>query len=129
MEIESQGWFDVNPDEHTMICCVACLKSKRKRHKFNAVKAECDGIKFSSKAEKAFYLRLKYEKQEGKVLFFLMQVPFSLPGKVKYIVDFQVFYSNGEVAFIDVKGVETPMFRLKKKQVEELYPITIETVK
>lgn len=38
------------------------------------------------------------------------------------------FHADGEVLFVNVKGRETEMFRLKKRQVENLYPITITTV-
>lgn len=65
----------------------------------------------------------------GEVIFFLRQVPFDLPGGTKYFADFQVFYADGTVSFVDVKGVSTQMFIMKKKQVESLYPITIEVVK
>lgn len=100
----------------------------RNRHKFHAKPCESDGIKFASKKERSYFHALKILQEKGEVLFFLRQVPFFLPGNTKYVCDFQVFYSNGEVAFIDVKGVETPMFILKKKQVEDLYPIKIEIV-
>lgn len=124
-----QGWHNINTISLTMICGVECLFKKRKRHKFNAKQSESDGITFSSKAERAYYNRLKLLQQSGEVLFFLRQTPIHLPGNTKYLVDFQVFYADGTVAFIDVKGMSTPMFVLKKKQVEDLYPITIEIVK
>ena len=57
---------------------------------------------------------------------FLMQVPFHLPGGVKYLLDFQIFWANKEISFVDVKGVRTDVYKLKKKQVEQLYPIVIE---
>ena len=99
------------------------------RHKFGAVRCESDGIKFSSKAERAYYNKLNILKSSGEVLFFLMQTPFRLPGNTKYVIDFTVFYADGTVSFIDVKGMSTPMFIMKKKQVEDLYPIKIEVVK
>jgi len=96
------------------------------RHKYNAVRTELDGIKFSSKKEAKYYLELKLRKSAGDVLFFLMQVPFRLPGGVKYVCDFAVFKSNGEVDFIDVKGFRTAMYSLKRKMVEEIYaPVKI----
>ena len=55
-----------------------------------------------------------------------MQVPFHLPGNVKYVVDFQVFMTDGTVKFIDVKGHRTPQYIAKKKMVEALYPVEIE---
>lgn len=99
------------------------------KHKFHAIPCKADDINFSSKAERAYYIKLKMLQITGEVLFFLMQVPFRLPGKTKYVVDFQVFYSDGTVDFVDVKGVETEVFKLKKRQVEEIYPIKITIVK
>lgn len=101
----------------------------RPRHKFGAVRTEANGRTYASKAEARYAAELELRKRAGDVLFWLEQTPFRLPGGVKYVVDFTVFTVSGEVHFVDVKGVETPMFVLKKKQVEELYPITIEVVK
>jgi len=95
------------------------------RHKFNAVRCESDGFKFASKKERKRYLELKELRKAGEVELFLMQTPFHLPGNTKYVCDFQVFWNNGTVTFEDVKGIKTPVYSLKKKQVEELYPITI----
>ena len=99
-----------------------------RRHKFNAIRTEVDGLKFASKKEARYYEDLKLRVQSGEVLFFLMQVPMHLPGNVRYRVDFQEFHADGTVHFIDVKGRITPMYTLKKKQVEALYPIKIEEV-
>lgn len=100
------------------------------RHKYSAVKTERDGITFSSKAEAVYYERLKLLKASGQVVQFLRQVPFHLPGGVRYVCDFLVFWADGNVEFIDVKGMETESFRAKRKVVEQLYaPIVITTVK
>jgi len=98
------------------------------RHKFNAIRTERDGIKFPSKKEARHYDELKLRQKSGEVIFFLMQIPFHLPGGIKYVVDFAEFRSDGTVHFIDVKGMETPIFKLKRKQVEVLYPIKIEVI-
>ena len=95
------------------------------KHKFRATPCESDGIKFSSKKEAARYAALKLLQQNGGVLFFLRQVPFHLDGGVKYLVDFVVFWSNGDITFEDVKGFKTPMYIMKKKLVEAKYPIKI----
>jgi hypothetical protein len=94
-------------------------------HKFHAIRTELDGIKFDSKKEAKRYQALLLLIKAGDVLFFLRQVPFHLPGNVKYICDFVIFWTNGEVTFEDVKGMKTAMYILKKKQVEALYPIEI----
>lgn len=98
------------------------------RHKFNAQRTEANGIKFDSKKEARYYQALLIRVRAGQVLFFLRQVPIDLPGNVKYRVDFQEFHADGSVHFVDVKGMETKEFKLKKKQVEALYPFEIEIV-
>ncbi len=99
------------------------------RNKYNAVKTQRDGMNFDSKAEARYYDDLLILKRSGVVVFFLRQVPFDLPGKVKYRCDFQVFYLDGHVEFIDVKGYITPSFKRNKKMVEQLYPVEIIIVK
>lgn len=99
-----------------------------RKHKFNAQPAHRDGQRFDSLKEARYYDQLKLRQQAGEVITFLRQVPFHLPGGVRYVVDFQVFYADGTVAFLDVKGMETPMFKAKKKMVEAVYPVEIEVV-
>lgn len=99
------------------------------RHKYNAVRDECDGYKFHSKAEARYYRMLKLRRDTGEVPVFLMQVPFVLPGGVRYVVDFLEFHADGTVHWIDVKGRDTRASINKRKQVEALYaPIRIEVV-
>ncbi len=73
-------------------------------------------------------MQLKTRQSAGDVIFHLRQVPFHLPGNVKYVVDFVLFNVDGTVDFVDVKGMKTPMYILKKKMVENLYPISIKEV-
>lgn len=95
------------------------------KHKFRAIATELDGIKFASKKEAKRYRELKILQQSGELLFFLRQVPFHLPANVKYICDFLCFWDDGTVTIEDVKGIKTPMYILKKKQLEVIYPIRI----
>jgi len=99
------------------------------RHKYNNTEVRVDNRKFASKKEAAYYEHLKKEQESGRIVFFLMQCPFHLPNNVKYIVDFVEFHSDGTVRFVDVKGMITDKFKLKKSWVESLYPVTIEVVK
>ncbi len=101
---------------------------QRFKHKFNAQRTELDGIKFASKKEANYYGELKIRQAAGLVLFFLRQVPFHLPGNIRYVVDFAEFLSNQEVRFVDVKGYKTDMYKLKVKQVKDVYGVTIEEV-
>jgi hypothetical protein len=100
-------------------------KKVAKRNKYNAVKTKVDGITFDSKKEASYYRQLKMAVEEGEIQYFLRQVPFDLEGNVKYRVDFMVVCNDGTIDYIDVKGHRTPVYILKKKQVEALYPVTI----
>lgn len=95
------------------------------KHKFHAKRTEVEGIKFSSKKEAKRYNILKSLQNVGEILFFLRQVPFHLPGGVKYVCDFLIFWASGEVTIEDVKGFKTESYKAKKKMVEALYPIEI----
>jgi hypothetical protein len=101
------------------------MQNKRITHKFRAIRTEFDGIKFASKKECKRYTELLTLKKLEKIQLFLRQTPFHLAGGVKYICDFVVFWSDGEVTFEDVKGVKTPVYIAKKKMVEATYGISI----
>ena len=98
----------------------------RHRHKYGAKRTECDGIKFPSKLEAKHYRLLKDWVEEGKLAFFLRQVPLHLPGGTKLVVDWVLFTTDGEVRFVDSKGYQSPEFKIKKREVEAIYPIEIE---
>ncbi|WP_258090801.1 DUF1064 domain-containing protein [Serratia liquefaciens] len=93
--------------------------------KYGNKKTVVDGFTFDSKKEASYYGLLKVKQRAGDVVMILRQVPFHLPGGVKYVADFIVFYADGIVEVIDVKGVRTAEYRIKKKLVEHHYPITI----
>jgi hypothetical protein len=95
------------------------------RHKFKAQRCRQDGFKFASKKELKRYNELKILQQTGEVKFFQRQTPWHLPGGVKYVLDFQVKWSNGNDTYEDVKGYKTPLYLTKKKMVEAIYPIRI----
>lgn len=93
--------------------------------KYRAIRTEYNGTMYASKAEAAYAAKLDLLIRAGEVRFYLEQVKFKLPGKVKYLLDFQVIKTNGEIEWIDVKGFMTPISKLKIKQVEEIYKINI----
>lgn len=100
-----------------------------KKPKYNAQITKSGDKVFSSKLEASYFRHLEVLQKTGEVLFFIRQTRFDLPGSIKYFLDFTVFYCNGEVEFIDVKGFDTDISKLKRKQVEDLYPIEIIIIK
>ncbi len=99
---------------------------KPKSSKYRAVPTVVDGIRFDSKAEAEYYRRLKLHNIQ-----FIRQPSFDLPGGVKYRADFFRFstYGSDPIEVIDVKGKDTAISKLKRKQVEELYGIKIHVMK
>lgn len=110
-----------------MLAALLLWETMQHKHKFNARPTEFNGIKFASKKEAEYYRQLLTRQRIGEVIFFLRQAPFHLPGGVRYVVDFIEFLADGTVHFVDVKGMETDTYKIKKKIVEATYPIEIET--
>jgi hypothetical protein len=62
------------------------LTKPRVRHKFNNAIVKKDNLNFASKKEAAYYDHIKELREKGDIVFFLFQVPFHLPGGIKYIL-------------------------------------------
>lgn len=113
----------------------------RRYSKYNAKKVEIDGIKFDSKAEGEYYLHLKQQVTERQILGFerqkrmLLQEGFNVEGvkgKIRpifYVVDFIITENDGTLTYVDVKGMETDVFRLKKKLFMKRYNTALLKVK
>ena len=113
------------------------IKHQFKRSKYNVgltakgrLARTVDGIVFDSLKEAQFYreLKIRRDNRDGDVLFFHRQVIFDLPGGTIAKIDFQVFYCDGTIEYIDVKGRRTKSYIRNKKQIEALYPISIREV-
>lgn len=81
------------------------------RSKYGAVKTIADGIKFDSKAEAEYYLHLKLS---GVKIIELQPKLYFTKAKILYKPDFLI-EENDIGIYIDVKGLETPIFKLKKR--------------
>jgi len=100
------------------------------RHKYNAQPTEVDGMKFGSKKEAAYYRQLNILQKSGEIVGFFRQTPLHLPGNIKYVMDFFVFYSNGTCEGIEVKGFETKIWKIKQKLIKTHYPwVNVKIVK
>lgn len=99
------------------------------RHKYSNKITECGGKKFHSKLEAKYYNQLMLRKKSGEVVFFLMQVPLYIDAGVTMVIDFVEFLSDGSIEFVEIKGVETPLYIAKKKLVESKYPFKIKVLK
>lgn len=100
--------------------------------KYGNQKVTVDGIKFDSKREASYYLYFKGLERAGTISDLQLQtkLDFKIDGKhiFFYRPDFEYNDEFGH-HYIDVKGVETPIFKLKKKIIEASYKIKIEVLK
>ena len=101
------------------------IKRKSAMTKYRAVKTEVDGIIFDSKKEAARYKELILLEKSGLISHLELQPRYDcvVNGKkiCSYRADFRYFNDQNSVVE-DVKGFKTPVYRLKKKLVEALYP-------
>jgi hypothetical protein len=84
---------------------------KPKRSKYGNVKTNG----YDSKHEATRAAELQLLVKVGEVAGVLEQVPFLLPGDIKYIADFVILHWDGTFAVEDAKGCRTDVYRIKKK--------------
>jgi len=99
--------------------------------KYRSRKVEVDGIVFASQMEADYYQHLLLLQRAGEVERFVLQPSFELQqgfkkhGKtyraITYVADFGVVYADGRRVVVDVKGMPTPVFLLKKKMYARLF--------
>jgi hypothetical protein len=99
--------------------------------KYKNVKVKLDGITFDSKKEAVHYAYLKSLEKRGIITDLQLQtkLDFKIDGKkiFTYKPDFEYNDEFGH-HIVDVKGVQTPVFKLKKKLIEAQYKIKIEII-
>jgi hypothetical protein len=96
-------------------------------NKYNAKPTEVDGIRFDSLAESRRYSELRLMERAGAITDLRVHPRYELLPKtaseraVHYIADF-CYVEGGHEVVEDVKGVETPVFRLKASMFRRRYP-------
>lgn len=102
-------------------------------NKYHAKKTMIDGITFDSKKEANRYCELKLLQKAHMISNLELQVPFELIPKSKYgrsivyIADF-LYEQNGLLIVEDAKGFKTPVYKLKKRLMQEIHGVTIKEV-
>ena len=105
--------------------------------KYRAIRTMVDGIYFDSKREAKRYSELKMMEKAGIINSLKLQPEFKcqIDGKkiCTYKADFEYLMvdeegPDGQIGYYiveDVKGFKTPVYKLKKKLVEALFPGTV----
>ena len=109
------------------------VRSVSCRSKFNAQRTEVDGITFASKAEARRYSHLKMLERAGTIHDLELQPRFTLlVNKIKvatYVADFRYRFVGVSLPVVeDVKGVQTAVYKLKKKMLAAQHGIIITEV-
>lgn len=106
---------------------------RKRAEKYGRIKKEVDGIVFDSTSEAQAYSILKLWERAGEIRDLQLQPVFVLQEKqpgmraIKYVADFrfwQVANSpqlQGDIV-VDVKGIQTPAFRIKAKMFRAKFP-------
>lgn len=109
-----------------------------KQNKYHNKKVYYDGHWFDSQKEKSWYIKYKLMEQAGEIKDLKIQFPFTLIETFKlqdktyrktiYKADFTFIDKEGKYHVIDVKGMRTDVYKLKKKLMAWKYGIEIEEV-
>lgn len=104
------------------------IPESNKPNKYRSKACKIDGITFQSTAEANYYYKLKMLVKAKKIAGFCLQPRFVITEGdnntrcVEYVADFIEFHNDGTYRIVDVKGVQTPVFKLKMKSLHEKYP-------
>jgi hypothetical protein len=82
------------------------------------------GIKFPSKLERDCYIYLEDAQNKGLISDLKRQIKFIVVGKIKHFVDFSCVVKDRTV-YIEAKGRDLPLGKLKRLIVEEKYCLKI----
>lgn len=102
-----------------------------KRSKYGNKRVEIDGKVFDSQHEAAVYQELMMRVRAGELRTVLRQVPFDLPGNIRYFADFVTIDKDMRIAVYDAKSEATRKNRVyinKKKQMKACWEIEIQEV-
>jgi hypothetical protein len=103
-------------------------EKKQKYRKYRNNRVTVDGIHFDSQLEADKYSELKLSLRMGVIAGFCRQPEFVLLeglGATRpetYKADFVVFNLDGGFEIIDIKGMQTEVFRIKNKQFKAKFP-------
>lgn len=95
-------------------------------HKYKAQKTEIDGVTFASKAEAKRYFELKLLERAKEIFNLELQPKYDLVVNgdlvCRFIPDFRYKTKEGRLVIEDAKGVRTPVYSIKKKLFQALFP-------
>ncbi len=100
---------------------------QKRGNKYGAKSILYEGKQYHSKREAGYAAELDLLKKAGEIKEWERQIkiPLGVNGChiTNYFIDFKIEHMNGDIEFVEVKGFETDVWRLKWKLFEALAPI------
>lgn len=101
---------------------------KKSKTKYCNRRPKVDGILFDSQLEADKYGEFKLQLKTGEIAgfclqpIFVLQEGFAGTHPITYRADFVIFRVDGTFEILDMKGMETEVFKLKYKQFKAKFP-------
>lgn len=109
------------------------LRLGNKPHKYRAKPMVFDGHRFDSTAEAKYYAELKLRERAGELSEIEVHPEFSVNINgihvCMVVIDFAYLDCHRRKHFIDVKGIDTPLSKLKRKLIFAVHDINVEIVR
>jgi len=100
-------------------------KTYFKRNKFNAKTTLYNGRYYDSKLEASYAMELDWRIKAGEIKEVIPQYKISLDVNdvhiANYFMDFKVILTDGTIEMHEVKGAETPLWRMKWRLAKALH--------
>ncbi|MDX1158429.1 DUF1064 domain-containing protein [Sinorhizobium medicae] len=102
--------------------------------KYRNKKTTVDGVKFDSKREAEFYSSLKQLERAGQVYEVELQKPYALTVNGQLVCTYKADFAFYDAIqkrnrVVDIKGVATRDFNIKRKLMRAIYGIDVEVIR
>ena len=102
------------------------INSYMKPNKYHSKKATYNGYTYHSTLEANYARQLDWQIKEKEVKSWERQYKIDITVNgihiTNYFIDFKVYYTDGHVEYIEIKGFETGLWRIKWRLAQAMYP-------
>lgn len=96
------------------------------RNKYNAQSQVYNNYRYDSRKEATYAIELDWRIKAGEITKWERQHKISIDVNgihiCNYYIDFKVYYPNEKIEYVEVKGFETDLWRLKWRLSKAMYP-------
>ena len=119
-------YVDSETGDAVCLCGKGAEKAqKRSKNKYHAKTCVYDGFNYDSIAEANYAMELDWRLKAREFERWERQVPIRIEVNGYHIcttkVDFLIHHKDGNKELVEVKGFETPDYRIKKKLIEAVF--------